>query len=543
MSHTTPVSLNSIPQEILSEIALFASTETFLGPPAGLVSLIKTNRWTHSCLSFFSNPYVYAKIYESKFDVSPVSRRLGVNSFSTSALALELKRKCILLNRIRDRQGSRVNTSTQDENLQEFLVQIYLMVVENEGYNERQLREYAHIDEWLKEFWLDEHGASGSWQAIQRGLWPDHSEITCLAMWLYWFLLKPEHYKREDPYTRRALSILKVYALGTHWYPLVTPSWTEFRPSSTARGAPLTVYDSKFGLRAPALSVPAILSFISLQSHLHERTDHSMPLVPSQASPPQALLLNTIGNEWECEWGRSTNLGTQKLPADKELLDAFRPGSLDGVWEGIFTYTEFTSYAALLSGAPPHFLQNTLVAQHKQTWKLREHHLLSSSSSDPCPLRSGNETDNIQPVASGNALHAYFPLETQIEETTEGLAITASGSGRQPLIYQRAGSQAKTKSSNEVKPAKDTETRVLDIIITGEGHSSWGEFRLIGRVRPCDGLISLSKDYINGDRGKWLYRGYLVGNHNSNLAGRWRDTLSPPSVSGYEGCFTMTRRR
>lgn len=48
---------------------------------------------------------------------------------------------------------------------------------------------------------------------------------------------------------------------------------------------------------------------------------------------------------------------------------------------------------------------------------------------------------------------------------------------------------------------------------------------------------------VDGDRGRWLYRGYLVGNAHGNLAGRWRDTLSPPDVSGYEGCFAMNRRR
>ncbi|KAJ3716553.1 hypothetical protein C8R42DRAFT_645219 [Lentinula raphanica] len=541
MTPSTKLSLNDIPQEILSEIAVFTAIESFLGPPSGLLPFIKTNRWIYSCLSFDSNPYVYARVCEAKFDISPVSRRLGLDSFAASALAQELKRKCLLLKRIRNRQGSREDSFTRKEDLQDLLIQIYLMVVENEGHNERQLREYAHIDEWMKEFWFDEHGASGSWQAIQLELWPDHSEITCLAMWLYWFLLKPEQYKREDPLTRRALIILKVYALGGHWYPLVTPPWTEFRPSFDARGVPLESYDSKLGLKAPALSVPAILSFISLLSHLHERKDYSMPLIPSHASPPQSLLLNTIGNEWECEWGRSTNLGTQKLPADKELLDVFRPGSLDGVWEGIFTYTEFTSYAALLSGAPPRTLQNILVAQHKQTWKLREHHLLASPSSDSCPRQSGKPTTNLEPVAPGSALHAYFPIGTQIEETPQGLTITEPTPGKEPLVYYRADSQDKSRE----KVVQEAKPRVLDIIITGEVRRTFfvGEFRLIGRVRPCDGFISLSKDYINGDRGKWLYRGYLVGNHNSNLAGRWRDTLSPASLPGYEGCFTMTRRR
>lgn len=47
---------------------------------------------------------------------------------------------------------------------------------------------------------------------------------------------------------------------------------------------------------------------------------------------------------------------------------------------------------------------------------------------------------------------------------------------------------------------------------------------------------------MDGDRGKWLYRGYLVGNGDGNLAGRWRDTVTPANVSGYEGTFAMSRR-
>jgi hypothetical protein len=35
----------------------------------------------------------------------------------------------------------------------------------------------------------------------------------------------------------------------------------------------------------------------------------------------------------------------------------------------------------------------------------------------------------------------------------------------------------------------------------------------------------------------------LVGNLHGNLAGRWRDTLTPADVSGYEGTFAMSRRR
>jgi len=80
-------------------------------------------------------------------------------------------------------------------------------------------------------------------------------------------------------------------------------------------------------------------------------------------------------------------------------------------------------------------------------------------------------------------------------------------------------------------------------LIAGEGHSAWGQFALIGRVRSGDGYITLSKEYIDGDRGKWLYRGYFVGDAHGNFTGRWRDTLSPAEVLGYEGCFLMGRRR
>lgn len=47
----------------------------------------------------------------------------------------------------------------------------------------------------------------------------------------------------------------------------------------------------------------------------------------------------------------------------------------------------------------------------------------------------------------------------------------------------------------------------------------------------------------DGDRGKWLYRAYMVGNASGSLAGRWRDTLSPAHIQGYEGTWVASRRR
>jgi hypothetical protein len=65
------------------------------------------------------------------------------------------------------------------------------MMLENDGKNLRQLREYAKIDDWLKEYWFDDHGASWAKMAIRVDQWPSDSGQTSLAMWLFWFLLKP----------------------------------------------------------------------------------------------------------------------------------------------------------------------------------------------------------------------------------------------------------------------------------------------------------------------------------------------------------------
>ena len=142
--------------------------------------------------------------------------------------------------------------------------------------------------------------------------------------------------------------------------------------------------------------------------------------------------------------------------------------SIEGVWEGFFTYTEFTAYAAMLGGADPQFIQKSIVGRHQQTWKLREWHLIS------------DQEGGVDSLSAGDPLFSYFPVGCKLSETSEDLSVREAGR-RGTFIYSRGG----TKRGN-----------VVDIIITGEGHSAWGQFRLTGRIRPCDGFISLSKDYV-----------------------------------------------
>ncbi|RDB17639.1 hypothetical protein Hypma_001088 [Hypsizygus marmoreus] len=539
---TLSPALDTVPQEVLEHIALFSATDSFLGPPSSLVPLLLTNRGVYKRLSIHSNHHLYARVFAHKFDIGPIVRRLGPERTTPDILTSELRRRCFCLKRIRARldsiassAGGEEGDKEEDTSRHELLFQAYLLMLENEGKNEQQLREYARIDLWLREYWFDEMGASCAVECLQTEEWLPDTEERSLAMWLFWFLLRPSDYNKGDQFAWNALDLLKTFALAAHKYDLTNPSWDRFLPAPRyPQPKPVTYYDQPCIISPPPLATPAILAFLTLVNKLAEGVGYSTPLPPSHPSAIVPIVRHQL--EWECEWERCLSLGQPEY--DKFLTAAFRPGSIEGVWEGLFTYTEFTAYAALLAGGLPPIIQKSMVVRHRQTWKLREHHLLASD-----PSRSDSDSgieldsDNTDPLPAGDPLRSYFPTGTQIREKSDGIEVWVPNSG-DVLHYQRAPRLNSGVCGEERKASV-----VQDIIITGEGHSAWGQFNLIGRVRPCDGFVSLSKEYVDGDRGKWLYRGYLVGNVNGNLAGRWRDTLTPTDMQGYEGCFAMSRRR
>lgn len=502
-----PLSLDTIPQEVLEHIAFFTATQSFLGPPSSLIPLLNTNRRINTQLSIITNKCLYARIFVFKFDVGAPIARFGSVRLSASALSHELQRRFELFHRIRGRSDAKslhnLNT-TDSDGLSNLLLHAYLIMLENEGKNERQLRDYAKMGGWLREFWFDERGASKSIVHIRSGKWPPNSRTTALAMWLFWFLLTPSEYKISDG-PESPINILKIHALAAHIYNLSTLPWADFEAKASSKPADsISYYLDCFELSPLPLAMPAILAFLALMNRCR-----SVPLPPTDSA-----IHFKASSEWDCEWGRCLVLGQGR--ANMDITACFEPGSLEGAWEGFFTYAEFTSYVELLRGAPPQILHRSALGRHQQTWKLREHHLVTQ---DLCFLRAGDP------------LRSFFPTDTHIREHPDGLLVSEPGR-KVPLHYQRF-----TRGQPGSKPC------VQDVIVTGEGHSAWGQFNIVGRVRPHDGFISLSKAYVDNDRGRWLYRGYLVGNGNGNFAGRWRDTVSSIDNPGYEGCFAMSRRR
>lgn len=516
-----------VPQEVLEHIAFFAATEGFLGPPSGLVPLLSLNRATHAALSCRHNPHLYAQIFAAKFDVDAAARRLGSGKLSAAALTEELQRRSNVLKRIRGRQDAKAPAS--DKHLRWILWTAFLMALESDGKNERQLLEYAQVNEWLKEYLFDPKGASTVVSSIGvSDVWPRNSDELSLALWLFWYMLQPDDYLKNDSLFRHTSGILKVIALGAHKYPCCYPEWIEFVPRS-CRHAPTVVkhFSSEISLVAPAPAAPAILAYLTLVNKLGVSW---VDPAPKPLLTPMNVDRRTVRKsaERDCDWARLCTLADPKLLLKPRLAGAFTPGGLEGVWEGIFTYTEFTSYAALLSGAPPSVLQKSLVAQHRQTIKIREWHFIEPTV-DPYAPR-----EHTRPLAPGNPTRGYIPDGVEAYEHSDRLELLIPGSPK-PCVYLPWSTVKKMNAAD----------RVVDVFLTGEGHSAWGQFNLLGRVRPSDGYISLSKEYLqtDGDRGKWLYRAYMVGNANGNLTGRWRDTLSPPHMPGYEGTWVASRRR
>jgi hypothetical protein len=117
-------------------------------------------------------------------------------------------------------------------------------------------------------------------------------------------------------------------------YNLTSPSWVDFIPAPGTGVSPHNVvhYGESRRLTPPPLATPAILSFLTLISLLSPYTAGlggvHIPLV----SP---VVVAHDSSEWECEWERCCNLGQANF--GNVLTNSFRPGSIDGLWEGIFT--------------------------------------------------------------------------------------------------------------------------------------------------------------------------------------------------------------
>jgi hypothetical protein len=163
----------------------------------------------------------------------------------------------------------------------------------------------------------------------------------------------------------------------------------------------------------------------------------------------------------------------------------------------------------MLSGAPPPTLSNSVVAWHPQTWRLREYHLLLPEDlGDEAKKTAAVEHPRYKPLSPGDPLRAYLPQGLTVDHAPNGMKVYEPGRVADTFYHRSPAPEHITAEYAE---------RIREILIAGEvrahhffvfskdvdepflrqGHSAWGEFELIGRVRTGDGMVTLSKEYVS----------------------------------------------
>lgn len=248
-------------------------------------------------------------------------------------------------------------------------------------------------------------------------------------------------------------------------YPICHPSWTDFlcRSEAMVPSSVVTHFSETYRLNPPTLAPAAILAFLTLALHMLHPAQANYATQYSFQSPASLSLTMRRSEDWDTDWYRCINLG--QSDRRRAFSETYVLGSLEGVWEGIFSvsawtlfclinrssnsflfqYTEFASYSLLLSGGAPPVLDQCLTAHHRQAWKLREYYLAEDQESSREKSRS---------LGSGDPLKAHFPAGTRFQEFIDFVEVQEPG--RDVVHYWRP-SHTKPDGHN-----------VMDIIILGE---------------------------------------------------------------------------
>lgn len=217
LSSLSPFELLDHP--ILERIAFYLATDRFIGPPSKLTPLLSISRTVNASLRFRSDSHLYSQIFCHKFDSAAVLRRLPWGRTTVDCMAVELRKRCITLTRMRHRNPENLAY------LQEDLWTVYLMMLENDCKNIDQLCLWAELPMWLvnvieDKYQVPRHHPLSFFNDI---------EGTSLALWLLWM--------SSD---EGQLLVCRLLCMVSHWYQrasgMKTPMhavnyWTSLSPS------------------------------------------------------------------------------------------------------------------------------------------------------------------------------------------------------------------------------------------------------------------------------------------------------------------------
>lgn len=113
---------------------------------------------------------------------------------------------------------------------------------------------------------------------------------------------------------------MKVFSVGAHYYSIGHLPWTEYTPREGAEDAPsygMTLYGEQVKLTPLPVAIPATISYLGIAETLETETENGLTVIG-----------NNLG---DTEWNRVFGL------IDNNLSKVHTIGSLEGVWEGVFT--------------------------------------------------------------------------------------------------------------------------------------------------------------------------------------------------------------
>ncbi|KAF8588561.1 hypothetical protein K439DRAFT_593646 [Ramaria rubella] len=575
--------LESAPQEILEEIAFQAALIPFLGPPATLGTLLRISQKIHRALKRKDNPHLYAKIFRSKFDLHAVARRFGEEFAYALEQADELVRRFEGLKRIkRNAYPREVSGDEHDGGLRVDMWMGYIMFLECDGNNARQLIQYAGIDRFALEF-VRQGGRLHDGLHENEG-WVVDCEINALGMWLFWYTDK-ERVPFETPHEREEIlgALGSLYA-GSFKYPSTHAPLTYFlipTMETPPPPPPLSVFPlsvsplplpckipDHFGweltLARPLIIPPVILAYcVRFERRVLELQGGGAP-ASSRAPATRAEARRTgwtgaTGEDFQAfrevrtkmvEWVEGGSLLHEQdwmrlrtcydpwsqLPMRDRV---FMPGMLDGIWEGRWLALPPNYFWSLLGMAQTHTRIPSILSDgaHLQTpmrFRFREHH-----QSDPQEVLDFDDVSS-DGVGSG-ALRAWLPQGIRTVQREGKLRIYDSDS-RLLSTYQTCD-PLQAVIDKEMEHVGLYGGGVWDIILTAETEpkefgEAWGHDRAVGRVRDWDGLVVLVRE-SRLNAGRWVFRGYVHG--QKNLVGRWRETATQVDAPGWEGAWSMMK--
>ncbi|KAF9072586.1 hypothetical protein BDP27DRAFT_1261363 [Rhodocollybia butyracea] len=580
-SPTKPSIAENIPLELWERIAFYANAreDSFLGPPSDITNLCSVCRSLNIAIRFDNNPSLYARLFCFKFDYQAPLRRLGQESLTTRAVAQEFKKRILTLKQIRRRECN-----------MEDLWTCYLMMLENDGRNERQLIEWAHLYGFLKRetclrFAADSNSPSN---------WFKDTERTSLLLWLWWMAFSRDDVRIENSHVRDSLvcHVLQIFVAANFRYPSLMGYESHLHPAKASQGAwsstPSTPiaqvnhYSKKLSLATPLLSQASLLVWTIRLETIREITgfDRSaisaLPLDRESApnpGPTQLDVLNfhevqiqapihasltlsccfreqilasdheegsfapplTGSRRYDTDWYRSVICSDACAASIHSNHLAYERGTLTGLWEGFFVQTSLEAHRALVLDPDRTPSETIALYRHPLYFALQEHHCLNPD----IPLTPGKDC-----LGGDDVLNAWLPQGLKIIEFENEIEVYDPRAQRsvryQTLVPEALREMVKNKSGGENSYPEDAR-RVNDILITGktseEHGAAWGHYLFVGRVRLWDGFIALlrtPRDPARSELGRWLFRGYI---HDHNLVGHWRETSTPPKVLGYGGGF------